>query len=248
MAVPAASTPRFSSRPPVALFFTVVLITLTAATPVTAQTTDALRGRIVEMGTSRPLAGAEIGLPDLRIWALAEMDGRFSIPGVPAGRHRIEISQLGYRTYEAVLTVPEERTPLTLELWPDPVVLEGLTVQTSRLKARLAAIPHTTRTVDRPALTGAHTPTEAIRRTGEMLVPCGAETSEHCLMRRGRPVAPVVYIDERPAFGLEELEAHPIETLQLIEVIGHRMIRAYTLRFMERLALGKEQLAAVVLN
>jgi hypothetical protein len=226
-----------------------VPVLLLVALPVAArQETGELRGQIVEMGTSRPLAGAEIGLPALKRWTLTEQDGTFRLGPLPLGEHRVEITHLGYRTHEAVVSVTADGPALKLELWPDPVVLEGLTVQSSRLQARLQAIPQSTRVVALPALTGAFMPSEAIRRSGEAMVPCRTSMADYCLIRRGRPVAPVVYIDERLAFGLDELNAHPIESFQRIEIIGHQMIRAYTVRFMERLALGKEQLATVLLN
>jgi len=212
--------------------------------PAVAQSKVELRGKVTEMGTSRPLAGAEVVLRDLDRYVLTSENGDFVMGGLAPGRHRVEVTQLGYRRYEgAVMVSAEER--VLLELWPDPVVLEGLTAQVDRLRARRNAMAATVRVVDRSRLASAIDVEGAIRGAGEHLVPCGT-FSDTCIWRRGRPVAPIVYIDERPAF-MEELRTYPPETFQLIEVIGHRMIRAYTVNFMERLALGKASLFPVLM-
>ncbi len=208
-----------------------------------AQTKTDLKGKVVEMGSARPLVGAEVALPDLDKWALTNQDGDFKITGLVPGRYRLEVYHLGYRKHEGSIDV-RESGETRLELWPDPIVLEGLTAQVDRLRSRRNAIATTVRVADRGRLTGAINIEDAIRRTGEMLVPCGSV--DYCLWRRGRVVAPVVYIDERRAFGLDELRAYPVENFQIIEVIGHSMIRAYTVGFMERLALGKAFLMPVL--
>lgn len=224
-------------RAPRALSLLAFLLLLCPAT-VSAQEKVELKGLVVEMGTSRPLAGAEVGLPALDRWTLTDREGAFAIGGLPAGRHRVEVTYLGYRKHEGDLVIGPDA--VRLELWPDPIVLAGLTAQVDRLRSRRNAVATTVRVADRDRLTGAATIEDAIRRTGEMLVPCAS--TDYCLWRRGQTVRPVVYIDERPAFGLHELSAYPVERFQMIEVIGHRMIRAYTVDFMERLALGKVSL------
>jgi hypothetical protein len=209
-----------------------------------AQTKIELSGKVVEMGTSRPLAGAEVVLPDLDRYVLTNENGDFVVGAIKPGRHRVEVIQLGYRKYEGELTVSEGQR-VRLELWPDPVMLEGLTAQVDRLRARRNALAATVRVLDRSRLTTAIDIEGAIRGAGEALVPCGT-FSDTCIWRRGRPVRPIVYIDERPAF-MEELRSYPPATFQLIEVIGHQMIRAYTVDFMERLALGKASLFPVLM-
>jgi hypothetical protein len=209
-----------------------------------AQSKVDLRGKVVEMGTSRPLAGAEVVLPDLNRYALTNEAGDFVVAGIKPGRHRVEVMQLGYRKYEGDLAVSAEEG-VRLELWPDPVVLEALTAQVDRLRSRRNAIAATVRVLDRSRLTDAIDVESALRSSGEVLVRCGT-FSDMCIWRRGRAVQPIVYIDERPAF-MGELSTYQPEDFQLIEVIGHTMIRAYTVSFMERLAMGKATLFPVLM-
>jgi hypothetical protein len=58
-----------------------------------------------------------------------------------------------------------------------------------------------------------------------------------------------VYIDDRPAFGgMEELEMYAPHELYAIEsYAGGRMVRAYTMWFMEDLARKKRRLDPVIL-
>jgi hypothetical protein len=202
-----------------------------------------VKGRVVEMGTGRPLVGAEVFFPTVDRWVLTNEAGDFHIKGLPAGAHRMTVGQLGYRQFEGEAVVGSGAA-IRLELWPDPVVLEGLSAQVDRLKARRNAIGTTTRISDRTRLSTANSVEDAVRGMGESLTFCGR--GDYCLMRRGRLVRPVVYIDERPAFDFEELRSYQPGELHLIEVIGHEMIRAYTVTFMERLALGKVTLFPVL--
>ncbi|HEX6315748.1 MAG TPA: carboxypeptidase-like regulatory domain-containing protein [Gemmatimonadaceae bacterium] len=230
----------FRAGPVLSLFTAFALL---APAPSSAQDRIDLRGRVVEMGSARPLGGAEILLPALDRWAISNEDGAFVIKGLAPGRYRVEVSQLGYRKHEGELVAGADPV-VTLELWPDPVVLEGLTAQVGILKRRRNAIPSVVRTAGRAQMAMAVNMESTLRSMGETLVYCGS--GDYCLLRRGRPVAPRVYIDERPAFGMDELNAYLPSEFHTIEVIGHSMIRAYTVGFMERLALGRASLFPVL--
>ncbi len=234
---------RFASTQSDSFLALLALSFLLWASPAAAQDKVDLRGRVVEMGTGRPLVGAEVGLPALDRWMVADENGAFVFKGLAAGRYRVEITQLGYRSHQGEIRVLADST-LLFELWPDPVVLEGLSAQVDRLKRRRNAIAAVVHTSDRARLATAIDVESAIRGMGETVLYCGS--GQLCLMRRGRPVLPRVYIDERPAFGLDELRAYQPWEFHTIEVIGHAQIRAYTLGFMERLALGKASLFPVL--
>jgi hypothetical protein len=62
--------------------------------------------------------------------------------------------------------------------------------------------------------------------------------SERCVLRRGQVVRPRVYVDEIPALGgLDELSSYPPSQIYLMEVYSYGTeIRAYTYRFMQRMA------------
>ena len=76
-------------------------------------------------------------------------------------------------------------------------------------------------------------------RAGLMRVDCpGVIGSEECYWVAGRPILPIVYIDEVPvAGGMSELSTMWPQQLYLLEVYDHGgEIRAYTKPFMERAA------------
>lgn len=229
------------------LFAMIAALFLAVPAVAHAQERVALKGSVLEMGSARALVGAEVAIRDLDMWVFTDASGDFTMKGVPQGRHRVEVHQLGYRPFAAELVVRGEMDAVRFELYPDPVILQGLTAQVDRLRSRRNAIPYATRAVDREKMLGSINVADAIRRSGETLVPCGGGVLDYCLYRRGRAVRPQVYIDERPAFGLDELDAYPVEEFHTIEVINHQMIRAYTQTFMERLALGKTRLFPVLL-
>ena len=72
--------------------------------------------------------------------------------------------------------------------------------------------------------------------TGDRQIP--GPMSSRCVLRRGRPVSPRVYIDEAPLIGgLDALESYPTAQIYLMEVYSFGgEIRAYTYNFMQRMA------------
>lgn len=62
--------------------------------------------------------------------------------------------------------------------------------------------------------------------------------SDQCVLRRGQVVRPRVYVDEIPALGgLDALSSYSPSQIYLLEVYSHGTeIRAYTYRFMQRMA------------
>lgn len=226
------------------LGLSVLFLAMTAAPPAHAQVPGELKGKVVEMGTGRPLIGADIYIPEVDRWTVTNDAGDFRITGLPDGVQRVRVGQLGYREFNAEVTVGTG-TAIRVELWPDPVILEGLTAQVDRLRARRNALGYTTRVSDRARLSMAHSVEDAVRGMGESLTYCGL--GDYCLRRRGQLIRPAVYIDERPAFGFDELRSYDPAELHMIEVIGHQMIRAYTVTFMDRLARGKVALFPVLM-
>lgn len=55
-----------------------------------------IAGRVLDRSTQRPLAGAQVSIPDLELGTIASQEGRFIILNVPAGPHRVEALMMGY--------------------------------------------------------------------------------------------------------------------------------------------------------
>ena len=69
-----------------------------------------VEGRIIEAGTGRALAGAQIELVGLGMGTLAGADGRFSISSVPAGEVQVRVQLLGYAQATQTVTVASGET------------------------------------------------------------------------------------------------------------------------------------------
>ncbi|GIV56819.1 MAG: TonB-dependent receptor [Candidatus Kapaibacterium sp.] len=68
-----------------------------------------LEGTITDQ-ERKPIVGATIKLPDLQRGAVTRSDGTFSIRNIPAGRHRIEVSAIGYDRYLSTITITAGKT------------------------------------------------------------------------------------------------------------------------------------------
>ncbi len=61
-----------------------------------AQETGVIQGTVFDERSQRPLAGAQVFLPNMGAGVVAQPSGRFVISGVPAGTHRLRTNLLGY--------------------------------------------------------------------------------------------------------------------------------------------------------
>lgn len=77
------------------IFFGIILLPCAA----TAQSTQTIRGRIVDEVTGTPLVGVNvmiISMEDKLVGSATDVDGYFRIENVPVGRHTLEITFIGY--------------------------------------------------------------------------------------------------------------------------------------------------------
>ncbi len=215
-----------------------------------AETRRPVAGIIRDADTGSVLPGARIRIEELRRGTLSDDFGRFSIDAVEPGLHLISIERYGYASAEGTIdTRPQSGAVLEIELLPKPVMLDGLTVVTdrlelmeTRLRSRRNAVPRSTRAFDQERLvrSPARDLLEFLAVDASLSpVHCGAgRVGGWCLVRRGRPIEPRVYIDEAPVIGgLDQLQSYQPHDLYLIEVYSLGLeIRAYTHQFMERMA------------
>ncbi len=64
-------------------------------------------GRALERGTRRPLAGAEVALPQLERTTSTDEEGRFSFRGIPAGTHEVLVILTGYDRFRTQVGIAE---------------------------------------------------------------------------------------------------------------------------------------------
>ena len=60
---------------------------------------NSLTGKVIDIKTNNPLAGATVYLNDLKIGVATNADGSFAINNIPNGKHLVEVSFVGYGTY-----------------------------------------------------------------------------------------------------------------------------------------------------
>jgi TonB-linked SusC/RagA family outer membrane protein len=72
---------------------------------VQAQDRGTVTGRVVQEGSLRPLAGAQVSIPGSGLGGLASGEGRFLILGVPAGEVTVRVQMIGFGTSEQTVTV-----------------------------------------------------------------------------------------------------------------------------------------------
>jgi TonB-linked SusC/RagA family outer membrane protein len=92
---------RTATRHGAALGLTLVPGALVALVPdaLAAQVAGAQTGRItgtVRGGGGEPVPGAQVSIPGTSLGAVSDAEGRFTIPGVPAGTHQLRAQRIGY--------------------------------------------------------------------------------------------------------------------------------------------------------
>ena len=83
-----------------------------------APRSGSIHGQVVDAATGRPLAAAAVVVLDLGLAAVTVDDGRFTLGGVPAGLHRVQVVLIGYESaiLHDVVVRPDRVTPLAVAL------------------------------------------------------------------------------------------------------------------------------------
>jgi TonB-dependent starch-binding outer membrane protein SusC len=83
------------------------VIPMTQYTPIFAGT---IMGRVTDSTTGRPLAGATVSLTGLQRSTLTGPNGAFTLVGVPAGVHAVQVRMIGYSQQQRNVTVASEQS------------------------------------------------------------------------------------------------------------------------------------------
>lgn len=120
---------------------TSVLLLLTLAAPVAAQSVGAIAGVVRESGDSMtpPLAGARISVDNGRYVTTSDARGTYRVRELPAGWHSVRVAAIGYRQMvrDSVLVRAGQTTALDLLVKADPVGLAPLEVIADRVDSVL---------------------------------------------------------------------------------------------------------------
>ncbi len=106
--------------------------------PVSAQTTAAIRGRVVRE-SGQPVAYATVQIAGSQRGVVADADGRFLFVGLDEGSYTLLFSAQGYGAVEREVAVGGPLFTVTLS--PDPVALEAITVTGTMKATTVSASP-----------------------------------------------------------------------------------------------------------
>jgi len=110
------------------------LLSLLIPPAAAAQGTGQIAGRVLDSSTGRPLPAARVAVQGTPAAAVAAVDGRYVLRGVPAGEHTVTVSLLGYgpKSVTGVRVAANGAAALDLTLAPQGIALAGITATATR--------------------------------------------------------------------------------------------------------------------
>jgi outer membrane receptor protein involved in Fe transport len=114
-------------------FLLLILAGLWLAMPAAAGTTGKISGRVLD-AKKQPIVGANIAVPEARVGAMSDAEGRYVILNVPAGTWQIRANLLGYNpvTVQGVIVSSDQTTTQDITLNEAPVQLEEVVIKAER--------------------------------------------------------------------------------------------------------------------
>ena len=86
-----------------------------------------LTGTVSDKASARPIAGATIAIPDLRIGTVTDANGKYSLPKLPGGSYLVQISFVGYATYNERVDLSTTKE-LNVQLKPSTMEMAEIVV------------------------------------------------------------------------------------------------------------------------
>ncbi|HLP16762.1 MAG TPA: TonB-dependent receptor [Bacteroidota bacterium] len=108
--------------------------------PVLVRAQGTLQGMVSDSTQHEALIGVNIFLKGTSLGGITDIEGRYKISRIPAGRYTVRISYLGYAVREVSVTIADEKTTtLNVSLMPD--IIQGeVVVITAQARGQMAAI------------------------------------------------------------------------------------------------------------
>ncbi|MEG1586471.1 MAG: TonB-dependent receptor [Bacteroidales bacterium] len=107
--------------------FLSLIIMCVYAGPLSARSFQ-LKGMVTDKETGMAIEPAVVAIPGLQLWALTNEKGYFILRQVPAGRHTLSVSCLGYEKKEFNIDVTENQADLNVVLSPDNLALKEVVI------------------------------------------------------------------------------------------------------------------------
>ena len=156
---------RTAIRP---LIAAAVLIAAVQA-PARAQT-GSITGSVRNGANGQPIAGAQVGIPELNVGIQANNVGRYLLQNVPAGTHTVEVRFIGYGTVTAEVEVTADGAVVQdFEMRSETISLEGLVVTGTAGAARRREIGNSVTQINEDVFSSAPVSTVADIMQGRAL-------------------------------------------------------------------------------
>lgn len=129
----------------------IILITLFLALHISAHSQTAANSKKLPSGTISgvvtgsqsgiPLEFATVGVVGTRLGAATDLDGKFTLQGVPTGYQRVQVIMFGYSTYTSEPIQITRANKIFLEIELDPAIKEVAAVRVVGSQPRRSEIP-----------------------------------------------------------------------------------------------------------
>lgn len=204
-----------------------------------------VRGIVFDSQTRQPIPEVRIRIARVERSAITDANGRFETEPLAPGAYVVSIDHPGYEPVKEMWEIGAEEVFFEIDLDPDPLRLEAITVTARRLDSRSRAGGESARVFDRKQL-GLSVATDlqqwiaprinAVPVSCRMLTPTGGDTD--CFRIRGTPTQVLVCVDESRALGgMNDLALYRPSEIDRVEIYGGgREIRLYTTWFMGQMA------------
>src|SRR4030067_1756661 len=106
------------------------LICILIYQPSFAQSTKKIEGYILEVGSSNPIAGANIQIVGTNYQTISDLRGYFAFENIPAGSYSLKLISLGYKqkVLPEITITPAQTLKLIVHLNPEPIPMPEIEV------------------------------------------------------------------------------------------------------------------------
>lgn len=99
-----------------------------------------LKGRIFDKESKTALVGANVIIKGTSLGSAADLDGNYIIYSIPAGRHTLIISYIGYNSDTVTISMPADKT-IDRNFYLEPTAIQGKTITiTAQAQGQVSAI------------------------------------------------------------------------------------------------------------
>ncbi|HSL71608.1 MAG TPA: TonB-dependent receptor plug domain-containing protein, partial [Longimicrobiales bacterium] len=210
-----------------------LLLPFAQPAPAAAQETGIVRGTVIESGTRRALAGAQVFIKGTGRGALTDARGNFLLSDVPVGAATLRVESIGYRsTEQAITVVAGQPVTASFELQESAIGLDEIVVTGTAGRTTKRALGNSISTVKAAEITEI-APVSSVQQLLQgrtpgvtMLAASGVVGGSTRIRIRGpgsisTSNEPVVYVDGiRVASGTVQTEGNTAQGINLLDAFN----------------------------